>query len=275
MTEASEKRIDDALERIEEALEAANGILAAFTPGEVESRRKKRGDPVTDADHAVDDALRRILPRDGEGWLSEETTDDRSRLTHERVWIVDPLDGTREFVDGIPEWCVSIGLVENGQPLAGGISNPATGETIVGASGRGVRLNGEPVRASEKTSLDGAIVLASRSEVKRGEWALFEGAPFEVRPMGSVAYKLALVAAGKCDATWTVVPKNEWDVAGGSALVIAAGGELYEPDGSPRRFNQENPLLSGFVAHPRGLRNAVEEQVRRALAHRRRAKPKD
>lgn len=264
------KNLEVALGRIQEALEAAGEILSGFTPGAVEARQKERGDPVTEADRAVDDALRRILPQDGEGWFSEETTDDRRRLSKERVWIVDPLDGTREFVSGIPEWCVSVGLVENGEPVAGGILNPATKETFLGARGLGVSVNGEPAGMSERTSLSGAVILASRSEVHRGEWAPFEDASFEVRPMGSVAYKLALVAAGRFDATWTVVPKNEWDVAGGSALVLAAGGVLYEPNGTSRRFNQDDPLLRGFAAHSEALRPEVEEQIARALAQTRR-----
>jgi myo-inositol-1(or 4)-monophosphatase len=92
------------------------------------------------------------------------------------------------------------------------------------------------------------VVLASRSEVKRGEWERFKGASFRVQAMGSVAYKLALVAAGKADATWTLVPKNEWDVAAGVALVRAAGGEVFLPTGMQRRFNAANPKLPGLIA---------------------------
>jgi myo-inositol-1(or 4)-monophosphatase len=254
------------IERIEEALTAAARVLSDFTPGQVDAQRKSGGDPVTAADHAVDGELRRLLPRGGEGWFSEETTDDFARLDKRRVWIVDPLDGTKEFVTAIPEWCVSVGLVEEGVPVAGGILNPASGERIVGARGAGVFYNGAPATPSERTALAGGVVLASRSEVKRGEWAVFEGAPFEVRAMGSVAYKLGLVAAGKADATWTIVPKNEWDVAAGTALVLAAGGSVWEPgDGLPR-FNRKNPLLRGLVAHPAGLEADVRAQVDFALS---------
>lgn len=254
------------LDRIEEALDAAASVFDEFTPGKIEAERKSGGDPVTEADHAVNDELHRILPRNGEAWLSEETTDDRARLDASRVWIVDPLDGTREFVMGLPEWCVSIGFVEDGVPVAGGILNPATGERIVGARGQGVLANGSPAKPSERTSLEGGVVLASRSEVKRGEWALFDDAPFEIRALGSVAYKLALVAAGRADATWTVVPKNEWDVAAGTALVLAAGGVVWEPGGELPVFNRRDPLLRGLVAHPRSLEADVREQVGHALS---------
>src|SRR5687767_5352211 len=157
------------LERIGEALQEALAVLRRFTPGDVAARRKSGDDPVTEADTQVDALLRRLLPREGEGWLSEETTDDLSRLDRRRVWVVDPLDGTREFVEGIPEWSVSVGLVVDGEPVAGGICNPATGELIVGAKGMGVTLNGRPARVSDRERLSGATVVASRSEVKRKE----------------------------------------------------------------------------------------------------------
>jgi myo-inositol-1(or 4)-monophosphatase len=247
--------IDD-LERIEAALDAAELVLGDFTPGTVEVAAKAGGDPLTDADLAVDDALRRSLPTVGEGWLSEETTDDLSRLDTERVWIVDPIDGTREFVAGIPDWCVSIGLVINGLPVAGGIVNPASGERITGAVGRGVNYRGNrPVVAAK--NLDGALVAASRSELKRGEWDRFRDEPFEVVPMGSVAYKLALVAAGRFDATWTLCPKNEWDLAGGAALLAAAGKWGVLKDGSQRRWNNADPLVPGFIATSDLLRTQV------------------
>src|SRR3954463_3417635 len=106
----------DILVRIEAALEAARAVFARFTPGAIETEYKIGHDPVTEADRAVDAVLRQNLLRNGEGWLSEETADNPARLDKERVWIVDPLDGTREFVQGLPEFCVSIGLAEDGKP---------------------------------------------------------------------------------------------------------------------------------------------------------------
>src|SRR5271165_1442222 len=100
----------DILRRIESALEAARVILSRFTAGAIETEYKVGHDPVTEADRAVDAALRRELLRDGEGWLSEESVDDLSRLEKSHVWVVDPLDGTREFVAGIPEFCVSVAM---------------------------------------------------------------------------------------------------------------------------------------------------------------------
>jgi myo-inositol-1(or 4)-monophosphatase len=249
------------LARIAEALAAARQVLTAFTPGEVAARRKLGGDPVTEADTLVDGVLRRLLPGPGEGWLSEETHDDRSRLACRRVWVVDPLDGTREFVMGLPEWSVSVALVEDGEPVAGGICNPARGETFLGARGVGVTLNGAPAQVSCRPALAGAEVLASRTEVERGQWRAFAGAPFDVVAMGSVAYKLARVAAGLSDATWTLVPKHEWDVAAGVALVLAAGGRIVAGSSEEERFNRTEPLLTRLIAAPAQLLGEIEREI--------------
>jgi myo-inositol-1(or 4)-monophosphatase len=257
VTEQGKDAVNDDLERIERALVAAVEILRTFTPGAIESTMKAGGSPVTEADHLVDATLRELLPRDGEGWLSEESVDDRSRLDCSRVWIVDPLDGTKEFVQGLPEWCVSVGLVVDGRPVAGGIANPATHEMIIGSLDTGVTLNGVPVRTSERTALDGAVVLASRSETDRGEWDRFSGHAFEWRPMGSVAYKLGLVAVGLVDATWTLVPKHEWDVAAGAALVEAAGGVVTGIHGQTLPFNTPTAHLLGMVATGPGIAGPI------------------
>lgn len=245
------------LDRIQAALDAAATVFARFTPGAVATEYKAGHDPVTEADRAVDAVLRQNLLRDGEGWLSEETADNPSRLDRERVWIVDPLDGTREFVLGLPEFCVSIGYVENGKPVAGGIYNPATHETFLGAIDAGVLYNGQPSRPSQRKTLDGALVLASRSEVKRGEWKPFENGPFKVQAMGSVAYKLALVSAGLADITFTLTPKNEWDVVAGAALVKSAGGFVSTLEKTELTANRSNPLLSGLLASAPLLKNEL------------------
>ncbi len=230
-----------------------------FTPGAVATEYKTGTDPVTEADRQLDAVLRKELLRDGEGWLSEESVDDPSRLDRKYVWIVDPLDGTREFVKGIPEFCASIGLVEDGRPIAGGICNPATGEYFLGSLETGLTYNGAPTKASSRASLQDATVLASRSELKRREWKQFEDAPFKITPMGSVAYKLARVAAGLNDGTFTLTPKNEWDVAAGVALILSAGGFARPLDGSEFTFNRKSSLLPGLIACGAGLRGPLSE----------------
>lgn len=259
--EGSELSREDDIERIRRGLEAAAEAVEPFTPGEVDFERKAgRGDPVTEADQAADVVLRDILPQSGEGWLSEESVDDPARLGCDRVWVVDPIDGTREFIEGVPEWCISIGLLEGGLPVAGGILNPASGELVLGSVETGVTYNGAPARVTEPTSTAAVTVLASRSEIKRGEWERFEAARFEVKPCGSVAYKLALVAAGRADATWTLVPKSEWDVVAGTALVRAAGGRVTLADGTEPAFNKAEPLFPDYLAAgPSVVRSFLEE----------------
>ncbi len=253
----SSSSYSEILHRIQRALGAARTVFARFTPGAIETEYKIGHDPVTEADRAVDALLRQNLLRDGEGWLSEETADNPSRLDKERVWIVDPLDGTREFVMGLPEFCVSIGYVEKGVPVAGGIYNPATKETFVGAVDAGVLYNGRPARPSQRTTLDGALILASRSEVKRGEWKQFENGPFKIQAMGSVAYKLALVSAGLADVTFTLTPKNEWDVVAGAALVKSAGGFVSTLEKRDLTANRRDPRLSGLLASGPFLKDQV------------------
>lgn len=256
--------VKDLLARIDAALDCAADALTPFTSGKIEAAMKAGDDPVTQADLAVDAALRSNLPQPDEGWLSEETADDPSRLSCERVWIVDPLDGTREFVDGIPEWCISVGYAIEGMPVAGGILAPDRQLRILGAVGEGVEVvGGDVVRPSP--DIRGAMVLASRSEMKRGEWQPVFSTPVSVRSLGSVALKLAMVGAGMADATWTLQPKHEWDVAGGAAIVRAAGGIVADPDGNEVRFNQPSPKLPGFVACRREIADDVFDLVRRLL----------
>jgi len=236
------------LQRIESALQATHAVFQRLTLGQIQAECKAGHDPVTEADRALDRLLRKELLRKGEGWLSEESVDDLSRLERSRVWVVDPLDGTREFLAAIPEYCVSVAMVEDGRPVAGGIYNPATNETFLGSTESGVTYNGKPVVASQRKSLDGAVVLASRSELNRGQWKRFENAHFKIRPMGSVAYKLALVSAGFADATFTLVPKHEWDVAAGASLVESSGGFVTTLDARRLQCNQRYPLLTGLIA---------------------------
>jgi myo-inositol-1(or 4)-monophosphatase len=246
------------LKRIEDALLQARDVALRYVPGNVTSSCKPGGDPVTAADTELDALLRRLLVTPGDGWLSEETVDNPSRLNCRRVWIVDPIDGMREFVDGIPEWCISIGLAVDGIAVAGGICNPATGQIFLGSSETETTLNGQSVHPSKKSSLQGATILASRSEIKRGQWKRFEGRGFVIVPSGSVAYKLACVAAGLADATFTLVPKNEWDIAAGVALIQAGGGKTQIIDGTSPTFNRSNSLIPGLIAAGADLFDSLE-----------------
>jgi myo-inositol-1(or 4)-monophosphatase len=246
------------LERIRHSLEV--GARIALEVGRQESTRPRR-ELVREAELGISHAIREALQQPGEGWLCEEHADDRARLGCEVVWIVDPVDGTIEFINGLPEWSISIGLAIDGNAVAGGIFNPETGELFLGSLSEGVAYNGKPARATARTTIDGAGVLASRQEYTRGEWDRFKHEPFSIRPVGSVAYKLALVSAGLTDATWTLSPKHEWDVAAGVALVKAAGGRAALPTGAEVKFNAENTLLPGLVASAKGIWSEVNRSL--------------
>jgi len=252
---------DNDLAKIEHALALAGVVVSTFTSGRIKAELKASGDPVTAADIELDKVLRKTLVDADDGWLSEETDDDLTRLKKRRVWIVDPLDGTREFVDGIDEWCISVALVSDGQVTAAGIYNPAADRLFLGSTQTGVTLNGRPVATSTQATLTGARILASRTEVGKGLWERFADSEFTIVPVGSVAYKLALIAAGLADATFTLVPKNEWDVAAGTFLVTAAGGKVIDTQGRTLTFNRPRTLRAGLVAAGPKLFSPLNEML--------------
>ena len=217
-------------------------------------------DPVTSADVEADSCLKRLLSAANPewGWLSEETADSPDRLQRETVWIVDPMDGTKEFLEGIPEFVVSIALVERGVPIVGVIYNPPTGDLFSALRGGGTFLNGKRVFCTETAILDLATVGVSRSEQARGEVDPFEAHVGEIKPIGSVAYKLAIVASGATDLNISVLHKNEWDVCAGDLLVREAGGIMTDLNGTVRTYNQSDPLIrGGIVAGNQGLAEAA------------------
>ena len=252
----------DDLERIRIALLRAGGILKQFSPAEVGVTYKATNSPVTDADVAVDEALRHELPRADEGWLSEESADDRIRLSRRRVWIVDPLDGTREFIEGVPHWTVSIGLAEDGEPVAGGVYNPSTDELFLGARETAATLNGAPITVSTRATLEGATVLSNRWALRKRP-AEFSPQPFHVRTVNALAYSLALVAAGRADALWSRSLKHEWDTAAGTVLIMAAGGRVTTYEDGPLRFNAWPPRGPGIIATNGVIHHAVERCLAR------------
>ena len=243
------------------ALHEAMAILRRHAAG-VSHYEMKRDGPVTAADREVDALLRQRLPRPGEGWLSEESIDDHARRGCARVWIVDPLDGTRSFVARRPEYSTSIALVEDGVPVLGAIGNPVTGVVVAGGPGLGLRIDGDPTQPWPRSRAETLSVLCSRSEWRRGEWQPWERqSTVQLLPCGSVAYKLALVAAGAADATWTFCGKSEWDVAAGAAVLAASGGSLWLPSGDVPRWNQPRPVFPGMIAARAGLAERVAAEL--------------
>jgi myo-inositol-1(or 4)-monophosphatase len=167
-------------------------------------------------------------------------------LDKSRVWIVDPLDGTQEFVDRVEEFVVSVALVVEGAPVLGVLVHPTLGTELTGLVGEGAWRNGAPVRVTSRPTMDGARVLVSRTEMKKGWFRTLEGRAV-LEPVGSVAWKLGLVGAGLADATFTPRPRNTWDLAGGAAIVTAAGGRCTDNAGHPYHMNGPSPLLNGVV----------------------------
>jgi len=253
---------NDDLKLIKSALEMAGKISLRHSQRNIETSRKDNGDPVTQADLEIDQALKDCLCRGDDGWLSEETKDDKTRLKKQRVWIVDPLDGTREFIEQIPEWSISIAMCINGRIEAAGIFNPLQEQLFLGSRETGVTLNDSKAKVSDVDKLENARILASRSEIKRGQWERFADSPFEVIPCGSVAYKLACASAGLADATFTVVPKNEWDIAAGTLLVEAAGGKVTDLANNEVSFNRPQTLVPNLIGAPPELHKLLTDLIK-------------
>jgi myo-inositol-1(or 4)-monophosphatase len=231
------------------AAREAGAIVRGYYAGEITAHEKRPDSPVTAADLEANRRIREILTAafPADGWLSEETADSAERLGRRRVWVIDPLDGTKEFIQRIPEFCVCVALVEAGRPVVAVEYNPAADRLWVAVRGEGTTVNGAPARVSATARVPDAVVLASRSEDKRGEWDPFKGR-VHVRLTGSVAFKLAELATGAGDATFTLTPKNEWDICAGTLLVEEAGGRVTALDGTPLVFNQPSPLRPGMIA---------------------------
>ena len=209
----------------------------------LETTHKDDRSPVTRADREADALLRsRLTALYPAAWLSEETADSPARLAAASVWIVDPLDGTKEFIAGLPEYCVAVALVEDAVPVLGVVHNPATDEVFWAVRGGGAFLNGQPVFVRE-----GNRMLASRSEIPRGEFEPFAGR-WDIVPTGSIQYKLGLIAAGRAAATLSRGPKHEWDVCAGALIVEEAGGRASELLGTPLAYNQPFPKVKGILA---------------------------
>ncbi len=236
------------LKSVADVVKQAGAIVETIARDGYETNYKSRMDPVTTADLAANDHLKRhllaLLPE--AGWLSEETRDSAERLSLRYVWIVDPIDGTKEFVQRVPQYAVSVALSDGGNAILGVVYNPAQDECFTGLVSIGAWLNGTAVRA-ERSGAGKLTVLGSRSEIRRGEFERFQTA-VDVEPVGSIAYKLALVAAGRANATWSLGPKHEWDIAAGVALINAAGGKVVDPLGREFVFNQKDTLVKGIVA---------------------------
>lgn len=247
------------LELLESAAREAGALCRRLQQKPLDVRSKGAAGPVTNIDLAVNDLLAEILQsaRPDYGWLSEETPDrPEARLGKTRVFMLDPIDGTQALVERTPYFTISVGIVENGQPFAGAVYNPTTDQMYLGAPGAGATLNGEPIRASARERVEGARVVGKRNWYQHAHRWPKPWPEMDYKALPSIAYRLANVASGAFDFTILAGPKHEWDIAGGIAILEAAGGVFTDGWGEPFVLNQPLPrttsgaVASGAALHP-------------------------
>ena len=226
----------------------------------VKSWMKAGNSPVSDADLAVDALLRARLDATGLScaWLSEETEDDPARLTAERVWIVDPIDGTRAFLAGRDDWCVSVALAERGRPIVAALFAPATDDLYLATAGGGATRNGHPIAATEGAALAGARVAGPDRRLARL-------APFDVvaePKVHALALRIAWVAQGRLEIALAGPNSSDWDLAAADLLVHEAGGALTTLAGETLVYNRPEPKHSALFAAGRARHQALSDLMR-------------
>jgi myo-inositol-1(or 4)-monophosphatase len=246
-------RLSDAVAAI--AQEAAQMALARWRT-DFSRWEKAPGNPVCEVDLDVDRMLHArlsaLLP--DAGWLSEETTDDAARLGHGRVWVVDPIDGTRDYIRGRPGWCVSVALVEDGRPLVGVLDAPARDETWRAVAGRGATLGGVALAVGARDRIDGARVpVDALPRIDRDLVA--------VEKQNSIALRIAMVAADRADLVATLRWGNEWDIAAAALVAGEAGAAVSDALGAALTFNKPDPAAFGVLVSTPGIHAAAVERL--------------
>jgi myo-inositol-1(or 4)-monophosphatase len=241
-----------------QAVAAAGELARSMLGSGMRTWTKDNFSPVTEADLAVDallhERLQALAP--DHGWLSEETADTPERLARRRVWVVDPIDGTRSFISGLPDWAIAAALVEDGRPIAAALYAPATEEMFSASIGRGATRNGVPIFASAASSLSGARIAGPRSIIER---LARTGLPLRVQPrIHSLALRIARVASGEVDASLAAARSHDWDLAAADLLVHEAGACLTTYDGAKPVYNRPQHAhgalaAAGIAIHPKLL----------------------
>ena len=243
------------LELLTVAAQRAGDIAKAYFQQDPDVTYKPDGaGPVTEADLAVnamlEETLRSARPR--YGWLSEETEDNTARLATARQFVIDPIDGTRAFIDGSKDWAHSLAVVEDGTPVFAVIYLPVRNLMFAASKGGGATLNGGPISVTRAPVQD-PTVLATRSNFEPHFWKDGEAPPVKRAFRSSLAYRLALVAQGRFDAMVTLRQSWEWDIAAGALIIAEAGGAVTDRFGAPLQFNNPHPQVPGVVAGANGL----------------------
>lgn len=232
------------------------GALALSFFGQTPKAWTKAGDsPVTEADIAVDRLLhqRLLAARPDYGWLSEETADSASRLSARRLFVVDPIDGTRGFIGGRTDWTVSLAVVDAGRPVAAALFAPVAGDLYAAAAGAGATRNGTPMAVTGTADPAQARVAGGKAKV---DVPLPEFGEIIPR-VASLALRIGLVAAGAIDGAFASVGSHDWDIAAADLLVTEAGGRLTDFTGTPPAYNRPHPRHPSLVAAGPGLHRAL------------------
>ena len=250
-----------------DAARTAGELAASLFDRNVRSWDKSPGNPVSDADIAGDSFLKRRLieARPDYGWLSEETADDAARRDRRRVWVVDPIDGTRDFLRGRSGWAVSVALVEDGVAVLGALAAPIRGQLFVATRGAGATLNNAPIAVSGRSALAGLSMPID----PQGLLAPFWPEPWDavaVEKPNSLALRIAKVASGEADAFLEGRSISEWDIAAAALLLTEAGGTVSDRNGAALAFNRASPTVHGLVAATPALHAEVARRLGAGIA---------
>lgn len=233
----------------------AGRMAHARWPGDghiLKAWEKTPGDPVSEADLEVDRFLRRelgaLLP--SAAWLSEESVDDKRRTESGLIWLVDPIDGTRDFVRGRPGWAISVALVSAGRPLIGVLAAPARGEEWIAEAGRGATLNGVRLVASSRSQFSGARVPVDQLPSIDSDLVIVE------KP-NSIALRIAMVADARADLVATLRWGFEWDIAAATLIAREAGAQVSDAFGNPLDYNKHDPRDFGVLVCAPGIHAAA------------------
>ena len=248
-------------ERLATAVQEAGAIAKKFFRNPLKHWTKGLGDsPVSEADIASNDLLQKRLVEPGDGWLSEESENDPTRLAARRVWVVDPIDGTRAFIAGREDWSVSVALVVDGRPVLAALFAPATEELFLSTVGGGATRNGVAIRASAGDSLDGVRVGGPKRMMER--IALKAAGIVPMPRVRSLALRLARVADGELDAAIAGGNSHDWDLAAADLLVHEAGGLMTALDGRVLTYNRPDPMHSIVLATGHNRHAALADLIR-------------
>jgi len=255
---ASNHRLE--ADRLGAVLREAGAIALKTFRAPLKSWIKGHNSPVSEADMAIDAMLRERLSRPDIGWLSEESHDDRARLETHALYIADPIDGTRAYIAGLPDWCICAALVEHGRPVVAGLYAPVDDELFLAVAGHGLTRNGKPIQASGQDTIAGARVAGPAGYLKR----LSARADIvSVPKIHSLALRLTRVAEGAIDAALASVNAHDWDLAAADLLVHEAGGAMTTPTGEKLVYNLHDPVHGAVVAAGRTLHAQMLDLVRR------------